>query len=54
MCIRDSFIAKPDSLVADFALVPGAAEAALAGKQPQPLLLPGQHSGEKAVNISNS
>ena len=44
---QDDFIAKPDSLVADFALVPEAAEAALRGKQMQPLLLPGQCGGEK-------
>ena len=44
---QDDFIAKPDSLVADFALIPEAAEAALRGKQMQPLLLPGQSSAEK-------
>ena len=35
----DDFIAKPDSLVADFALVPEAVEAALRGEQLQPVLL---------------
>ena len=44
---QDDFSAKPDSLVADFALIPEAAEAALRGKQMQPLLLPGQSSAEK-------
>ena len=44
---QDDFTAKPDSLVADFALIPEAAEAALRGKQMQPLLLPGQSSAEK-------
>ena len=36
---QDNVEAKPDSLVADFAQIPAAAEAALAGVQLQPLLL---------------
>ena len=45
---QDDFTAKPDSLVADFALVPEAAGGRRSrGKQMQPLLLPGQSSAEK-------
>ena len=36
MCIRDR---KPTSLVADFSLVPAAIDAALEGRQLQPVLL---------------
>lgn len=36
---QDDFLAKPTSLVADFSLVADAADAALAGRQLQPMLL---------------
>jgi dipicolinate synthase subunit B len=37
---QDDPIRKPTSLVADFSLIPDAAEASLSGIQLQPLLLP--------------
>lgn len=39
---QDSWEKKPTSLVADFSLIPTAAEAALEGRQAQPLLLTGK------------
>ena len=39
---QDSWEKKPTSLVADFSLIPTAAEAALEGRQAQPLLLAGK------------
>lgn len=39
---QDNWVKKPTSMVADFSLIPAAAEAALEGRQLQPLLLPGE------------
>lgn len=41
---QDDYTGKPNSLVADMDAIPEAAQAALAGEQLQPLLLPGAHS----------
>jgi dipicolinate synthase subunit B len=40
---QDDPISKPTSMVADFEKIPQAIEAALAGKQLQPVLIPGGH-----------
>ena len=39
---QDNWVKKPASMVAEFTLIPAAAEAALEGRQLQPLLLPGE------------
>ena len=39
---QDNWVKKPTSMVAQFSLIPAAAEAALEGRQLQPLLLPGE------------
>ena len=39
---QDNWVKKPTSMVAEFTLIPAAAEAALEGRQLQPLLLPGE------------
>ena len=39
---QDNWVKKPTSMVAEFSLIPAAAEAALEGRQLQPLLLPGE------------
>ena len=39
---QDNWVKKPASMVAEFPLIPAAAEAALEGRQLQPLLLPGE------------
>ena len=38
MCIRDSCKSKPNSMIAKMELLPDTIEAALAGKQIQPIL----------------
>ena len=39
---QDNWVKKPTSMVADFSLIPAAVEAALEGRQLQPILLPGE------------